>query len=62
MRYRRTDDGRYCLYGIGWNGRDDGGTVAWRKDGTPKYSARPDPYGGDWVWQYRPIDPPAGIP
>ena len=52
LRYRQTPDGRYQLYGIGWNGRDDGGTVAWD---TPRHLQDTD---GDWVWQYAALQPP----
>ena len=46
LHYRRTDDGKFLLYSIGWNETDDGG--------------QPSPSGengwidftkGDWVWQ-----------
>jgi hypothetical protein len=48
LHYRRTDDGRFVLYSVGWNEKDDGGTVALKKDG------RIDREQGDWVWQYPP--------
>ncbi|HWL51811.1 MAG TPA: hypothetical protein VNQ90_05220 [Chthoniobacteraceae bacterium] len=38
LHYCRTDDGRFLLYSVGWNGTDEGGTSA--KDKTE----------GDWVW------------
>lgn len=40
-RYRRTDDGRFILYSIGWNEKDDGG-----KPGRLLF----DEKAGDWVW------------
>lgn len=46
LHYRRTDDGKFVLYSVGWNETDDGGVVALRKTGTP------DSEKGDWVWQY----------
>ena len=46
LNYRRTDDGRFVLYSLGWNEVDDGGTAAL----TP--SGRPDNSNGDWVWAY----------
>ena len=52
LRYHPTPDGRYQLYGVGWNGRDDGGKVAWNKSNTL------DPVEGDWVWQYTELHPP----
>lgn len=45
LHYRRTDDGRFLLYSIGWNEKDDGGTVAPNRDG------REDLENGDWVWR-----------
>ena len=46
LHYRRTNDGRFLLYSVGWNGQDDGGVVGLTQSG------RPEPYLGDWVWQY----------
>jgi hypothetical protein len=45
LHYRRTDDGGYVLYSVGWNESDDGGAVVLTKDG------RIDAKKGDWVWQ-----------
>jgi len=45
LHYRRTDDGGYVLYSLGWNETDDGGTVAVTKKGAV------DRNQGDWVWQ-----------
>ncbi len=42
LHYRRTDDGQFVLYSVGWNETDDGGlpgTLA-------------DVKKGDWVWPY----------
>lgn len=36
LKYRRTDDGKFLLYSVGWNEKDDG--------------ANPDRQNGDWVW------------
>lgn len=57
LKYRRTDDppspgsgaasGSFILYSVGWNEKDDGGTVAFDKDGTVA-----DPKNGDWVWSF----------
>jgi hypothetical protein len=47
LKYRRTDDGKFILYSVGWNEADDGGTVAISSTGR---SHRPTE--GDWVWQY----------
>jgi hypothetical protein len=40
-RYRRTEDGGFVLYSIGWNEKDDGGTPGKRLF---------DEKEGDWVW------------
>ena len=55
LRYHLTPDGRYQLYGIGWNERDDGGQVAWSD------SKRLDIEKGDWVWQYTELQPPTPV-
>ncbi|MEZ0274875.1 MAG: hypothetical protein ACAH88_08215 [Roseimicrobium sp.] len=48
--YRKTEDGRYILWGVGYDGTDDGGQ---NNEGT---TARSKPthrdYQGDWVWSY----------
>ncbi len=46
LHYRRTDDGKFVLYSVGWNEQDDGGTIVLAKDG------RVDTEKGDWVWKY----------
>jgi len=46
LHYRRTDDGRFVLYSVGWNETDDGGKIVFSKGG------RVDTEKGDWVWQY----------
>ena len=45
--YRRESDGKYTLYSVGWNEKDDNGEVSIRGGGTA-----PDPNEGDWVWRY----------
>jgi hypothetical protein len=40
-KYRRTDDGQFILYSIGWNEKDDGGVP-----GKTLF----DEKEGDWVW------------
>jgi hypothetical protein len=44
MHYRRTDDGGYVLYSLGWNDIDDGGQPGRGDDAIKK---------GDWVWEIR---------
>jgi hypothetical protein len=46
LKYRRADNGRFILYSVGWNEKDDGGVVATNKD------KHQDILQGDWVWQY----------
>jgi hypothetical protein len=70
MRYRLTVDGRYQLYSIGWNGKDDDGAIAWppdrkwRRTSTASLAGQEQPFPGlsadqgDWVWQYAPAEPP----
>ena len=50
LHYRRTDDGSFVLYSVGWNERDDGGTVALY--GPFGESGNVDISKGDWVWRY----------
>ena len=45
LHYRRTDDGNFILYSVGWNEKDDGGQVALTKNGSI------DREKGDWVWK-----------
>jgi hypothetical protein len=46
LHYRRTADGQFVLYSVGWNETDDGGVVALTKAGNL------DNRKGDWVWKY----------
>jgi hypothetical protein len=50
LKYRRTSDGRFVLYSVGWNETDDGGEIGLTSGRTP----RQDLERGDWVWQYPP--------
>jgi hypothetical protein len=45
LHYRRTDDGSFLLYSVGWNETDDGGQIVLPK-GDPKKATI-----GDWVWK-----------
>jgi hypothetical protein len=47
LKYRRTDNDSFILYSVGWNEKDDGGTVAFSKDGKNVNWKE-----GDWVWRY----------
>jgi hypothetical protein len=48
LKYRLLENGRFILYSVGWNEKDDGGVVAATKGTTP----RQDRLQGDWVFQY----------
>ena len=48
LKYRRTDGGQFVLYSVGWNEKDDGGTIARTKE-SPNNAQ--DVTQGDWVWQ-----------
>ena len=41
LHYRRTNDGKFLLYSVGWNETDDGGS------GNGSWDVKT----GDWVWQ-----------
>ena len=47
LKYRRTDNGSFLLYSVGWNEKDDGGSVVLSKDGKNVNWKE-----GDWVWRY----------
>lgn len=49
LHYRRTDDGLFALYSVGWNETDDGGVVAYFPRSKPP---RVDTSKGDWIWRY----------
>jgi hypothetical protein len=46
LHYRRTSDGKFVLYSVGWNGTDNGGKIALNKDGNL------DRNSGDWVFEF----------
>jgi len=47
LHYRRTGEGQFVLYSVGWNDRDDGGVVGLSKSGQVT-----DYKQGDLVWRY----------
>jgi hypothetical protein len=54
--YRRTSDGQFILYSVGWNEKDDGGTTV-----LPTGKERKQELSeGDWVWQYPGSATPSG--
>jgi len=48
LHYHRADDGKYLLYSIGWNEKDDGGTI-----GMVEGFNHLEITMGDWVWPCR---------
>ncbi|MCC6822552.1 MAG: hypothetical protein IT579_17620, partial [Verrucomicrobia subdivision 3 bacterium] len=56
LKYRRTDDGSFVLYSIGWNEKDDGGFGPLNKDSKTVYrrdeGKSVNLTEGDWVWRY----------
>ncbi|HUZ06052.1 MAG TPA: hypothetical protein VMV89_01045, partial [Candidatus Paceibacterota bacterium] len=50
LHYRRTNDGQFVLYSVGWNETDDGGVVV--LDGPFGKSGNVNISKGDWVWRY----------
>jgi len=46
LKYRRTDDGKFVLYSVGWNEKNDGGKVELTKSGNTDINK------ADWVWRY----------
>lgn len=48
LHYRRTSDGQFTLYSVGWNETDDEGDVVLQKGPTSGV----DLNQGDWVWRY----------
>ena len=54
LHYRRTTNGLFILYSVGWDEKDDGGVPAPRYDFLNRVP-------GDWVWQYPGVpSPPTG--
>ena len=55
LNYRRTDDGQFVLYSVGWDRKDDGGRFAVSKPsptGSYRVKIGDEPEEGDWVWRY----------
>ncbi|MES2598176.1 MAG: hypothetical protein V4662_22770 [Verrucomicrobiota bacterium] len=49
--YKPTSDGRYQVWGIGFDGKDDGGSVPLSAKGKAPKLTHAD-YRGDWTWRY----------
>lgn len=54
MRYRTTAAGRYLLWSVAFDGKDDAGTVS-VSDPAKTSALRKPQYLGDWAWQYEPV-------
>lgn len=52
LHYRRTSDGQFILYSVGWNERDDGGVIVFNKKDNGEDLPSTDINQGDWVWRY----------
>ena len=54
LKYRRSSDGQFVLYSVGWNEQDDGGMVVNQKSRNfrDESSSKVDISQGDWVWRY----------
>jgi hypothetical protein len=50
LKYRRTQDGQFVLYSIGWKEKDAGGTIILVEGSYPE--ARINLNKSDWVWRY----------
>jgi len=46
LKYRRTTDGQYLLYSVGWDTTDGGGVIGLGQNGRSV-----DYKIGDWVWR-----------
>jgi hypothetical protein len=44
LKYRRTNDGKFLLYSVGWNETDDGGVSSYDINHPQNLKM------GDWVW------------
>ena len=53
LHYRLTTDGRFVLYSVGWDEKDDGGMFPTTVAGQSRVNWKSNPdETGDWVWQY----------
>jgi hypothetical protein len=52
LEYRRSDDGRFVLYSVGWNQKDDGGQIVPSKR-TPRQNVdQGDWFGFGWAFSH----------
>ena len=52
MRYRKTPDGKYVLWSIGFDGKDDGGKRVLDEKKPERIWVNDEKYVGDWVWDF----------
>ncbi|MCE9519210.1 MAG: hypothetical protein K8R87_06640 [Verrucomicrobia bacterium] len=52
MGYRKTADGRYALWSVGFDGKDDGGKRMLDKKMPENTRFSDEKYLGDWVWDF----------
>ncbi len=52
MAYRRTADGKYALWSVGFDGRDDGGKRVLDEKNSERTYFDSRTYVGDWVWDF----------
>jgi len=55
LKYRRLEDGRFTLYSLGWDAKDDGGSYpppSTRQTPHPRGPQTSELQAGDWVWRY----------
>lgn len=57
MRYAKTEQGRYKLWSLGFDGHDDGGDLRPHPSGNDEPLMWDKNYPGDWVWSYEPLVP-----
>ena len=50
--YRKTPDGRYALWSVGFDGEDDGGKRVLDEKRPEKTRFYDPSYAGDWVWDF----------
>ena len=53
FHYQARADGTFQLYSVGWNGTDDGGNFAFKKENSKAI----DYEIGDWVWPHPKVSP-----
>jgi hypothetical protein len=52
MRYRKTPDGKYALWSIGFDGKDDAGKRVFDDKKSENIKFTDEKYVGDWVWDF----------